>query len=180
LLTKRSSSPARAFLTRSINNYSFAKALTKVRGGIYHFAAHARRAEGVRRFHLGDEKHDPAGAGSRNSRNGVRSKTVLTEVCPVEIEGPRDRGGSFEPQIVKKPQRRLSGVDEMVLSPAESAEALSAAADELSTAASSHTPTRSPPPREPIGGGLCPPRDRRSRRGTRARPPGFLGESVEL
>lgn len=40
----------------------------------------------------------------------------MTEVGPVEIEVPRDRAGSFEPQIVKKRQRRLPGVDEMVLS----------------------------------------------------------------
>ena len=72
--------------------------------------------EGEITDHLGYEKHDPAGAGSGNSRNGVRAKTVLTEVGPVEIEVPRDREGSFEPQIVKKRQRRLTGVDEMVLS----------------------------------------------------------------
>jgi transposase-like protein len=65
---------------------------------------------------LGYEKHDPAGAGSGNSRNGIRAKTVLTDVGPVEIAVPRDREGSFEPQIVKKRQRRLTGVDEMVLS----------------------------------------------------------------
>ena len=41
---------------------------------------------------------------------------MLTEVGPVEIEVPRDRDGTFEPQIVKKRQRRLTGVDEMVLS----------------------------------------------------------------
>ncbi|SOB81342.1 Transposase, Mutator family [Streptomyces sp. 1331.2] len=68
--------------------------------------------EGEITDHLGYEKHDPAGAGSGNSRNGVRPKTVLTEVGPVEIEVPRDREGSFEPQIVKKRQRRLTGVDE--------------------------------------------------------------------
>ncbi|MFD3761846.1 IS256 family transposase [Streptomyces sp. NPDC058622] len=72
--------------------------------------------EGEITDHLGYEKHDPAGAGSGNSRNGVRPKTVLTDVGPVEIEVPRDREGSFEPQIVKKRQRRLTGVDEMVLS----------------------------------------------------------------
>ena len=66
--------------------------------------------------HLGYDKHDPAGDGSGNSRNGTRSKTVLTEVGPVEIEVPRDRDGSFEPQLVRKRQRRLTGVDEMVLS----------------------------------------------------------------
>jgi transposase-like protein len=41
---------------------------------------------------------------------------VLTDVGPVQITVPRDRGGSFEPQIVKKRQRRLTAVDEMVLS----------------------------------------------------------------
>lgn len=53
---------------------------------------------------------------SGNSRNGTRSKTVLTDVGPVEIAAPRDRNGSFEPKIVRKRQRRLTGVDEMVIS----------------------------------------------------------------
>lgn len=66
--------------------------------------------------HLGYEKHDPAGRGSGNSRNGTRSKTVLTEIGPVEIEVPRDIASTFEPQIVRKRQRRLTGVDEIVLS----------------------------------------------------------------
>jgi putative transposase len=70
--------------------------------------------------HLGYDKHDAEGAaetGSGNIRNGTRPKTVLTEHSgPVEIEVPRDRAGTFEPQIVKKRQRRLSGVDEVVLS----------------------------------------------------------------
>src|SRR6476620_8949229 len=66
--------------------------------------------------HLGYDKHDPAGRGSGNSRNGSRSKTVFTEIGPVEIEAPRDTNSSFEPRIVKKRQRRLTGVDEIVLS----------------------------------------------------------------
>jgi putative transposase len=67
--------------------------------------------------HLGYDKHDPAGAGSGNIRNGTRPKTVLTEASGhVEIDVPRDRAGTFEPQIVRKRQRRLSGVDEMVIS----------------------------------------------------------------
>src|SRR3954462_10932529 len=67
--------------------------------------------------HLGYEKHDPAGAGTGNIRNGTRSKTVLTEnTGQVEIDVPRDRAGTFEPQIVKKRQWRLNGVDEIVLS----------------------------------------------------------------
>jgi transposase-like protein len=66
--------------------------------------------------HLGYDKGDPAGNNSGNSRNGARAKTVLTEVGPVEITVPRDRDGSFEPQIVKKRQRRLTGVEDMVIS----------------------------------------------------------------
>jgi len=66
--------------------------------------------------HLGYDKHDPAGRNGGNSRNGVRSKSVLTDVGPVRLEVPRDRDGSFEPRIVAKRQKRLTGVDEMVIS----------------------------------------------------------------
>lgn len=66
--------------------------------------------------HLGYPKHAVAGRGTGNSRNGTRSKTVLTEVGEVELEVPRDRDGSFEPKIVRKRQRRMSGVDELVIS----------------------------------------------------------------
>ncbi|MGZ6983041.1 MAG: IS256 family transposase [Ilumatobacteraceae bacterium] len=66
--------------------------------------------------HLGYTKHEATGRNGGNSRNGVRSKTVLTEVGGVEIEVPRDRDGTFDPKIVQKRQRRLIGVDEMVIS----------------------------------------------------------------
>lgn len=67
--------------------------------------------------HLGYVRHEPAGAGSGNIRNGTRSKTVLTDASgSVQIDVPRDRAGTFEPQIVRKRQRRLSEVDEVVLS----------------------------------------------------------------
>jgi putative transposase len=66
--------------------------------------------------HLGYDKHHPVGRNHGNSRNGVRSKTVLTEIGPVEIEVPRDLDASFQPTIVKKRQRRLAGVDQIVLS----------------------------------------------------------------
>jgi transposase-like protein len=66
--------------------------------------------------HLGYDKHDPMGRNRGNSRNGVRSKTVLTEIGPVEIEVPRDVDATFSPTIVKKRQRRLTGVDQIVLS----------------------------------------------------------------
>ncbi|MEU1536420.1 IS256 family transposase, partial [Streptomyces fagopyri] len=75
-----------------------------------------RVLEGEITDHLGYEKHDSGGRGSGNSRNGGRAKTVLADVGPVEIKVPRDVSGTFEPQIVKKRQRRLTGVDEMVLS----------------------------------------------------------------
>jgi len=64
--------------------------------------------------HLGYEKHQASDSG--NARNGTRSKTVLTEVGAVEIDVPRDRDGSFQPKIVRKRQRRLDGIDEIVLS----------------------------------------------------------------
>ncbi|MFF5265453.1 IS256 family transposase [Actinomadura viridis] len=72
--------------------------------------------EGEITDHLGYDRHERAGADGGNSRNGHRSKTVTTEVGPVEIQVPRDRDASFEPKIVRKRQRRLTGVDEMVLS----------------------------------------------------------------
>ncbi len=64
--------------------------------------------------HLGYEKHAAEGRDGANSRNGTRSKTVITEVGPVEIDTPRDRDGSFDPKTVKKRQRRLGGVDSMI------------------------------------------------------------------
>jgi putative transposase len=64
--------------------------------------------------HLGHEHGEvPLGP---NVRNGTRTKTVLTEIGPVEIEVPRDREGTFGPAIVKKRQRRLNGIGEIVLS----------------------------------------------------------------
>ncbi|MFI8392226.1 transposase [Streptomyces sp. NPDC085540] len=66
--------------------------------------------------HLGYDKHDPAGKNGGNSRNRTRAKTVLTDVGPAEMFVSRDRDGSFEPKIVKKRQKRLTGVDEMVIS----------------------------------------------------------------
>ena len=68
--------------------------------------------------HLGHDKNRAeSGRESANVRNGNRSKTVVSDAAgEVRIDVPRDREGTFEPQIVKKRQRRLSGVDEVVLS----------------------------------------------------------------
>src|SRR3546814_12788246 len=65
--------------------------------------------------HLGYDRHDPTGRNSGNSRNGTRTKTVLTDNCgPVEIEVPRDRNGSFDPTIVGRWQRRIGAVDTLL------------------------------------------------------------------
>jgi putative transposase len=67
--------------------------------------------------HLGHEKNGTPDPETGNVRNGTRPKTVLTEASgQVQLDVPRDRAGTFEPQIVRKRQRRLSGVDEIVLS----------------------------------------------------------------
>ncbi len=68
--------------------------------------------------HLGHEKNRvDEGRESRNVRNGTRPKTVLTHATGrVDLDVPRDREGTFEPVIVKKRQRRLGEVDEVVLS----------------------------------------------------------------
>ena len=65
--------------------------------------------------HLGYEKHDPAGRGSGNSRNGTTAKTLLTDVGAVDLAVPRDRAGSFDPQIVRKGQTRLEGFNEKII-----------------------------------------------------------------
>jgi len=66
--------------------------------------------------HLGYEKHDPAGHNSGNSRNGVTSKTVKGEFGEIVVDTPRDRNGSFEPQILGKHQTRFDGFDDKILS----------------------------------------------------------------
>jgi transposase-like protein len=65
--------------------------------------------------HLGYEKHDPAGLGSGNSRNGTTAKTLLTDVGAVDLAVPRDRAGSFDPKIVRKGQTRLDGFNARII-----------------------------------------------------------------
>jgi putative transposase len=64
---------------------------------------------------LGYEKHEPAGRGSGNSRNGATGKRVLTEIGGIDVEVPRDRNGSFSPQIVRKGQTRLDGFTDRII-----------------------------------------------------------------
>jgi putative transposase len=65
--------------------------------------------------HLGYEHGQAPPGGAGNARNGTTPKTVGTDHGPVRIEQPRDRRGSFEPQIVRKGQRRLAGLDEKIV-----------------------------------------------------------------
>ena len=63
--------------------------------------------------HLGFDKHEQSD--SENSRNGYTSKTLQTEDGQFEVDTPRDRSGSFEPQLVKKHQRRFTSMDDKIL-----------------------------------------------------------------
>lgn len=65
--------------------------------------------------HLGYEKHDPAGHNSGNSRNGATAKTVKGEFGEMVVETPRDRQGTFEPQILRKHQTRFDGFDDKII-----------------------------------------------------------------
>jgi putative transposase len=65
--------------------------------------------------HLGYEPHAEPPGGTGNTRNGSTPKTLICESGLVRIDTPRDRDGSFEPQIVRKRQRRFEGFDEKIL-----------------------------------------------------------------
>jgi putative transposase len=74
-----------------------------------------RALEGELTHHLGYPPHSPAGQHSGNSRNGKTTKTVTGKTGEMEIAVPRDRNGAFEPQLIKKHQRRLPGFDDKVV-----------------------------------------------------------------
>jgi putative transposase len=65
--------------------------------------------------HLGYERHREPPGGAGNARNGSMPKTLATEHGPVRIKTPRDRKGTFEPQLVRKGQRRFEGFDDKIL-----------------------------------------------------------------
>src|SRR5262249_24550978 len=74
-----------------------------------------RALQAERPEYLGSERRREPPGGVGNTRNGSTAKTVATEHGPVEIETPRDRRGSFEPQLVRKGQRRFEGFDDKIL-----------------------------------------------------------------
>ena len=85
--------------------------LKKLTAALVEKALSAEMAE-----HLGYEKHEAVGRGSGNSRNGTSEKTLKSESGEMAIEVPRDRNGSFEPQLVKKYQTHFDGFDEKIIS----------------------------------------------------------------
>lgn len=74
-----------------------------------------RMLEGELTHHLGYEKSDPAGYGSGNSRNGKTRKTLKSEQGELEVAVPRDRQGTFEPQLIRKHQTRWDGLDDKII-----------------------------------------------------------------
>ena len=66
--------------------------------------------------HLGYEKGAPEASLFANSRNGVTSKTLASQVGAIDLDTPRDREGSFVPRLVPKGSRRMGGLDEMIIS----------------------------------------------------------------
>jgi putative transposase len=84
--------------------------LTQLAGRVIETALSAELTE-----HLGYPPGQAPPGGSGNHRNGSTPKTVQTELGPVEIQTPRDRAGTFEPQLVGKRQTRLAGLDDKIL-----------------------------------------------------------------
>ncbi|MEP6963600.1 MAG: IS256 family transposase, partial [Acidobacteriota bacterium] len=74
-----------------------------------------RMLAGELTHHLGYEKHDPAGYNSGNSRNGKSQKTLKSDSGEMEIAVPRDRNGTFEPQLINKHQTRWKDLDEKII-----------------------------------------------------------------
>lgn len=75
-----------------------------------------RAMQGEMTEHLGYEKHSITGVNSGNSRNGLSQKTIKSDHGNIPIEIPRDRNGTFEPQIIPKGQTRFAGFDDKIIS----------------------------------------------------------------
>lgn len=75
-----------------------------------------RALDGEMTHHLGYKKNEQRPQGTSNSRNGKTTKKVITRDGPIEIATPRDRDAEFEPQVIKKHQRRFTGFDEKIIS----------------------------------------------------------------
>jgi putative transposase len=107
----------RALLDELLAGYSKPEDLTGPEGLLKQLTAALveRALEAELTDHLGYEANAVEGRGTGNSRNGAGKKTLQTEQGPLPIEVPRDRNGTFEPQLVKKHQRRFDGFDDKIL-----------------------------------------------------------------
>jgi len=105
-------------LDQILANYSKPEDLTGKDGLLKHLTARLieRALQAEMTEHLGYEKHEAKGRGMPNARNGTTAKTLKTETGEIDIEVPRDRDASFEPQLVRKRQTRFTGFDEKILS----------------------------------------------------------------
>ncbi len=98
-------------------NYKKPEDLTGESGLIRELTARllSRALEGEMTEHLGYEKHAVEGRGTANSRNGKRTKKIKGETGEFEVDVPRDRDSTFDPEIIKKRQTRFAGFDEKIL-----------------------------------------------------------------
>lgn len=76
----------------------------------------SRVLEAERDQHLGYSRYNREDKATTNSRNGYSKKTVKSQYGPIDLDIPRDREGSFDPQVVKKSQVDVSGLDEKIIS----------------------------------------------------------------
>src|SRR5919199_2160333 len=106
-----------ALLDELLKDYTDPKDILGEHGLLRHLTKRVveRALEAELTAHLGYEPHVRHGSSAGNCRNGKGKKTVQTETAQFDIDVPRDRDGSFEPQLVKKRQRRLDGFDDQVL-----------------------------------------------------------------
>ena len=117
-MTPKTPSPfSDELLDQLLVNYSKPEDLTGKDGILKQLTARLveRALQAEMTEHLGYEKNEPKGRELPNARNGTSGKTLKTGRGPVEIEVPRDRDGTFEPQLVKKRQTRFTGFDEKIL-----------------------------------------------------------------
>jgi len=106
-----------ALLDELLKDYTYAKDILGEHGLLRQLTKRVieRALEAELTEHLGYALHVRQERDGNNCRNGKGKKTVQTETGQFDIEVPRDRDGSFEPQLVKKRQRRLEGFDDKVL-----------------------------------------------------------------
>lgn len=108
---------AEALLKELLKNYERPEDLLGENGLLKKLSKQAMELalEAEMEHHLGYAKGDVSGKGSGNSRNGKSTKIVKGSSGEFDLSVPQDRNGEFEPQLIKKGQRRLSGLDERLI-----------------------------------------------------------------